>query len=386
MYHSENLPSETAEYFISHVDLTGNDMDLIDKLKIAGRILYSWEARRRLSDLLDKYPVDIAHIHNIYHHISPSILHVLKKRKIPAVMTLHDYKMVCPSYYMMADGRPCESCRNGKYFMAIKNKCVKNSFIKSALCTLEMYLQHKVLNIYKNIDIFISPSLFLKKKLKEMGFNKEIIYLPNFIDLQGNEEFKSVLVPKKNMEKTVIYFGRLSPGKGLWTLIDAARLLSQKKGMKIEVEIVGDGPLREKLEEKVKKEKINNIRFLGYLTGPALYQQVKKSLAMVLPSEWYENNPISVLESFAMGIPVIGARIGGIPELVKDNETGLTFEPGNLLDLQEKICSLVEEPLRLIEMGKRARALVEEKFNAEKHYDELMKVYCLATEKKSKLI
>src|SRR3990172_9720720 len=127
--------------------------------------------------------------------------------------------MVCASYSMIVNGKPCEACIGGKYFNALINRCVKNSRSKSALATLEMYLHHKVLDIYSNVDAFISPSLFLKNKLKEMGFKKEIIYLPNFIDIKKFEAIKNE--NDKRKEHSIVYFGRLSSEKGLWTLLRA---------------------------------------------------------------------------------------------------------------------------------------------------------------------
>src|SRR3972149_4769527 len=323
MQHPENLPCETSNYFMPYIDLVSSN-GMISQIKTAGRILYSLDAKKRLSKLLNKYQVDIAHLHNIHHQISPSILHELKKREIPVVMTLHDYKMACASYSMLANSKPCEACSEGRYLNALKNRCVKESMSKSALATLEMYLHHKVLDIYSYVDAFISPSLFLKNKLKEMGFKKEITHLPNFIDIK---KFEQIREDKENKHKnTVVYFGRLSSEKGLWTLLEAAKMLKTK----VEVKIIGEGPIRKELEEKVKKEGISNVNFLGYMKGEYLYKEIVKSKAVVMPSEWYENNPMSVLEAFALGKPVVGANIGGIPELVKDGVTGFTFEPGNI--------------------------------------------------------
>lgn len=374
MHHPDNLPCETAECFMSYVDLNSSN-GFVSELKMAGRILYSLEARKRLSKLLDKYPVDIAHLHNIYHYISPSILHELKKRRIPIVMTLHDYKLVCASYRLLANGEPCEACHGGKYFKAIKKGCVENSLAKSILAALEMYLHHKFLEIFKNVDIFISPSLFLKNKLGEMGFNKEIIYLPNFVDIKRYEEFDTKRTYEKVEEpNSVVYFGRLSREKGLRILIEAAELLL-RKNRRIEIKIIGIGPLKDELEKKAESEVIKNVSFLGFKRGEDLFQEVMKSMAVVLPSEWYENNPLSILEAFSMGIPVIGAKIGGIPELVKDNETGLTFEPGNSKDLASKIEYMVNNPDKVAEMGGKVRVYVEQELDAEKHYERLMEIY-----------
>lgn len=379
MQHPKNLTCETSNYFVPYVDLS-KSCGFVNQVKTAGRILYSFEAKRRLSKLLDKYKVDLAHLHNIYHHISPSILYELKKRNIPIVMTLHDYKMVCASYSMLSNNKPCEACQGGGYYQALKKRCVKDSLLKSALAVSEMYFHHWFLDIYDKVDVFISPSLFLKKKLEEMGFKKKIIHLPNFVDMEKlNNIDQASCEAGKN---TIVYFGRLSQEKGLWTLLKASKLLNQTNvGRKLEIKIIGDGPIRDKLQERVRAEGINNVRFLGYLQGRPLYQEIKESLAVVLTSECYENNPVSVLESFALCKTVVGARIGGIPELVRDNETGLTFEPGNTEDLTSKIRYLVNNPEENARMGRNARSLIEGEFSKEKHYEKLMEIYRYAISK-----
>lgn len=378
MCHPQNLPCVTSDYFMPYAELNTDKSSpaIMEQLRTAGRIIYSFTAKDSISRLLDNYPVDIAHLHNIYHHISPSVLHVLKKRRIPVIMTLHDYKMVCASYHLQSHGKPCEACRGGRYFMAISRRCVKESLAKSVLNTVEMYLHHRVLDIYNNVDVFISPSRFLKDKLFEMGFKKEIIHLPNYIDIEKFREFnKKTEEGKAEREKSVVYFGRLSQEKGLLTLLEAAKILKDQNKNSLEIKIIGDGPMRDELEQKVKTGGIDNVRFLGYMKGESLYREVKKSLAAILPSEWYENNPMSVIESFILSTPVIGARIGGIPELVKDNETGLTFQPGNEEDLSEKIKMFLDNNSLPGEMGKKARELAGHEFSAERHYQRLMEIY-----------
>jgi glycosyltransferase involved in cell wall biosynthesis len=373
MQHPENLTCETSDYFVPYIDMSIVD-GFVNKMRAAGRILYSFDARRRLSKLLDAYEVEIIHIHNIYHHISPSILHEIKKRGIPVVMTLHDYKMVCASYSMLFGNKPCEACSGGKYYNALLKKCVKDSWFKSMLAAAEMYFHHKILNIYDTVDIFISPSLFLKNKLEETGFKKNIIHLPNFINLQKFKFDNRMSHPDD--KKSIVYFGRLSHEKGLWTLLEASRSLKHDNiGRNIEIKIIGDGPIRDELKELVKADGINNVRFLGYLQGKELYQEINKSSVVVLTTECYENNPVSVLEAFALSKPVVGARIGGIPELVKDGETGITFEPGNPNDLSSKILHMINNPVKADEMGKNARELVELEFNAEKYYEKSIEIY-----------
>ncbi|MDO8281321.1 MAG: glycosyltransferase family 4 protein [Thermodesulfovibrionia bacterium] len=380
--HPENIPCEMDKYFMPYVDFSARH-SIIDQLKIAGRVIYSLEAKKRLTRLIEEYPVDVAHLHNIYHVFSPSILHVLKKKKIPVVMSLHDYKMVCGSYTLLRRhpiyGTVCEECSGGKYYKAVKNKCVKNSFAKSLLTAVEMYLHHKVLDIYKNVDIFICTSKFAKSKLEEMGFKKNFFYLPNFIDTKKLSAF-NFAAGKIEKSKAVLYIGRHVPEKGLWTLLDAAGIL-YKKNKTIEIKLSGEGPFTEILKAKVKEENIGNVRFLGFLKYEDLCCEIQNSAAVVLPSECHDNNPISVIESFAMSVPVIGARMGGIPELVRDYETGLTFEAGNAQDLSEKIEYVIDNPDKAADWGKMAKKLVEEKLGAEKYYADLMEIYQLASKK-----
>lgn len=373
MFHPDNFPCDTSEYFMPDVDLNTNDKNPVNQMKIALRVLYSFESKKRLSRLLDRNPVDIAHLHNIHHQISPSILHELKKRNIPVVMTLHDYKMVCASYSLSWNEKPCEACCGKKYFNAVPRRCVKDSYAKSILAAIEMYLHHRLLDIYDMVDVFISPSLFLKNKLGEMGFKKKVIHLPNFITKFENCEERSDEGSCK--ENTIIYFGRLSREKGLLTFLKAMKLLQDNDTVTLKVNIIGEGPLKDTLRKNAAGENVHNIRFLGYLKGEALYREIKKSKVVILPSEWYENNPISVLEAFALGKPVIGANIGGIPELVKNNITGLTFEPGNVKDLAEKIKCLLENPEKIKTMGENARLFVEQELNAEKYYQRIIQIY-----------
>lgn len=362
MQNPKNLPSEHKGYFTSNVDYEKGKLK--DKIDAALKLLYSFEAKRKIEQLIKQERPDIAHLHNIYHQISPSILHSLKKYRIPIVMTLHDYKMVCASYLLFADGRPCEACMGERYYNCFLKACVKDSRAKSFLNTIEMYLHHKMLRIYGLVDVFISPSKFVKHKLERMAFKRKIIHLPNFIKCDEiiNPQFSAG-------EKSIVYFGRLSPEKGLFTLLKAV------KGLDVVLKIIGVGPAEESLRLKAKNEKLTNINFLGYMIGEELKDEIAKSMFAVLPSECYENNPRSVIEAFALGKPVVGARIGGIPELVKDKVTGSTFKAGDVKDLREKIEQLINSPDKITEMGKNARAFVEQELNPEKHYQRLMEIY-----------
>jgi len=358
MDHPENPDHPYKELFVSFVDYN-NQGGIFQRIKAATNLLYSFEAKNRIEKLLDIEKPDIVHLNNFAHQISPSILDVFARYNTPAVMTMHDYKMVCPTYSMLLNGMPCERCKDGKYYLCVLKNCTKSSYAKSLLNTVEMYLHHKILKIYNKIDLFISPSIFLKKKVEEMGFKGKVFYLPNFIKL---EDFSPCY---KSEESSIIYAGRLSQEKGIATLLRAV------KGLDVKVKIIGDGPIRDGLE----RIKPSNVIFSGYMNHEQLKKEVKASTGLIIPSECYENNPRAVIEAFAIGKPVIGSRIGGIPELVKDGKTGYTFEPGDALDLRNKIEYLLENRDSAIEMGENGRRFVEEYFNSENHYRRLMEIY-----------
>lgn len=358
----ENPVYPYEKLFTKNIDLNAA-VGLIERLKIASNLLYSFDAKRKVEQLVQMVRPDIVHLNNFAHQISPSILQVFRHYNIPTVMTLHDYKMVCASYLMIHEGRICEACKNGKYNMCFWKKCVKDSRLKSLLNTIEMYLHHKIMHIYDLIDLYIAPSVFLKQKLYDMGFTKKVIYLPNFV----NE--RNIRSKTRSKNNRFLYFGRLSFEKGLTTLIKAVR------GIDIELHIVGTGLHEYALKCLTSSEKAHNVLFMGYRSGHELAREISEALAVIVPSEWYENNPRAVLEAFSAGKPVIGARIGGIPELVIDYETGLTFHPGDIADLKKSILYCSSNKDKMMEMGKRAQQFAKENFSSTKHYNMLMDIY-----------
>jgi len=369
MEHPRNPNYPYRHLFLPYLDFNQPGGPL-RQLTLACNILYSIEAKRKIRKLLKIDKPDIVHLNNFAHQISPSILDVFAEHRIPVVMTMRDYKLVCPSYAMLTpDGRQCEKCKNAKFYQCFLNKCVKDSYLKSFLNTLEMYF-HRWIHIYDKIDTFISPSEFLKNKVREMGLKAKVVCLPNFIEIN---EFIPQFEPRGNR---IVYFGRLSREKGICTLIEAM------KGLECDLVVIGAGPLKSNLMSKVKKERLDNIHFLGYKTGFELKSEIQNSIAVVLPSECYENNPRTVMESFALGKPVIGSRIGGIPELIHDGETGFTYNAGDAADLRSKIELLLGDPILTIKMGKRARKFVEDNLNSEDHYQKLMKIYQSAIDNK----
>jgi len=365
MDHPDNPKYPDKDLFVDNLDLNIAGGVKV-QLDIAVKLLYSFEAKRKVEALIKRAgKPDVVHLHNFAHQISPSILHVFKKYDIPVVMTMHDYKLVCALYTFLSDGKVCEKCKGRKYINCFKQGCVRGSKAKSLLNTIEMYLHHKILKLYDLVDVYISPSVFLKNKVAEMGFENKVVHIPNFVKTD-------IFRPSYDwQEKSICYVGRLSHEKGILTLVEAV------KGLDVTLKIIGDGPALGEVEEKIKKENISNVKLLGYMNSDQLKEETINSMFNVIPSEWYENNPRSVIEAFALGKPAVGACIGGIPELIKDNKTGLTFEPGNVEDLREKINNMVNDPEKVVEMGKKARRFVVQELNAGKHYEGLMGIYQL---------
>ncbi|MFQ6126910.1 MAG: glycosyltransferase family 4 protein, partial [Candidatus Heimdallarchaeota archaeon] len=328
--------------------------------------IYSLEARNKLLKLITRENPDIAHVHKFSNTLTPSILYALKKKNIPVVQTLHDYRTVCPNYNMYDFNRfeLCEDCKGHKYFNAVRRRCQKSSYLIGLNIALESYLYH-FLNTYEStIDLFISPSNFLKEKIIEFGIDKnKVICIPNFVNCGD-------YTPNYSNSNYILYFGRLEKHKGIKTLI-----LAMKHVKNSMLYLIGSGNYRNEMEEYVRKNNIGNVAFSGFLERKQLIRLIKHSLFTILPSEWYENCPIAILESFALGKPVIGANIGGIPELVEDGSTGMLFDSGNVDDLAEKINYLLNNKGLAVEMGKNARKKVEGEYNKDIHYKRLMEAY-----------
>jgi len=370
MSHPLNQPLPHQDTFITHIDFNGT-LTITEKVKAGLRILYSFEARTRLERLLKQWKPDIVHLHNIAHQISPSILSVLEGNHIPVVMTMHDYKLVCPTYLLHVNNQVCERCRGGQYFHCLKQKCTKGSGLKSMVNMLEMYLHHSIMNLYQPISTFLAVSHFMKSKVEDMGFRRPVKVLRNFLDLSAFEP------DYESGDRSVIYFGRLSHEKGLITLVDAM------KDTDLKLKIVGDGPMKEQVIGKIRGEGIQNVSLLGFKSGQDLHDEIRKSMFSIIPSEWYETFGYTIIESFALGKPVVGSRIGAIPELMEGGGTGFLFEPGNTVDLRERILSLAGQPDLIKDMGRQARQYVEEHFQAEEHYQRLLEIYHCAMSKEA---
>ncbi|WP_199688092.1 glycosyltransferase family 4 protein [Noviherbaspirillum sedimenti] len=362
MRHEKNLPSEWADYFVDEIEF-GEDYNFMQKALRAQKVAYSFEARRKISQLLDATNPHVAHAHNIYHHLSPSFLGVLKKRGIPTVMTVHDLKLACPAYKMLAHDGICERCKDGAIWNVARQRCIKDSFTLSSVVLAETVL-HRLLGSYANgIDRFVVPSRFCLEKLVEWGWPRErFTYIPNFVDLEQ-------LRPCHAPGKSYVFMGRLTAEKGVATFVRAVAAAGVRGW------IVGTGPEEQKLRALAESNGAN-IQFLGYQQGTKLFRILSAARALVLPSELYENAPVSIMEAYALERPVIGADIGGIPELIRENETGAMFPSGDHLALADKLRQFdAMSQTQIHTMGKAGRVWMENEFTARHYLARLLALY-----------
>lgn len=362
MHHPRNLPTPWSEYFVDEIEF-GSAYSPLEKARRAGRVIYSWQARERLGKLLDVVRPAVCHAHNIYHHISPSILGLLARRGVPVVLTLHDLKIACPAYNMLASDGICERCRGGRLYNVVTQRCIKQSPVLSSVVLAEAVL-HRMLGSYtRNVSRFVVPSRFYIGKLIEWGWPAErFCHVPNFVDVK---DYK----PRVHPGDRFLYFGRLSREKGIQTLLASAARA------RVALTIVGTGPDLEFLQ-RTADTLGTDVKFRGFLTGTALHDAIREARAVVLPSEWYENAPMSVLEAYALGKPVIGARIGGIPELVQEGQTGLLFASGNIEALADALGQLQSMPdAQLAGMGQAGRDWIASEFSSERYLDRILALY-----------
>ncbi|MFH0988287.1 MAG: glycosyltransferase family 4 protein [Parcubacteria group bacterium] len=366
MKDGRNVASGQEKYFADNVDLT----DTKNVIALSGRLLYNKEVATRLEKLIIDEKPDIAHLHNFAHQLTPAILKPLKKHKIPIVQTLHDLQIICPNYSLLSHGEICERCRKHKYYQCVLHVCVRGSFRLSMLAALELYGQWVFKYYREKIDLFISPSDFLKNKLIDWGVDQPIETVNNFVDLKK-------LTPNYAAGEYLVYVGRLSPEKGLRTLLKAMIDLPS-----IPLKIIGDGPMRDELIEFIAENDLKHVEMCGLKSGDELFALIKNSRILILPSECYENYPMVAIEALALGKPILTTRLGGIPEIVTDNLTGWFFEAGNVDDLREKIQIHFNDIEKLETAGRAGRAGVERRNSEDKYYRKLMECYEMVRDEK----
>jgi glycosyltransferase involved in cell wall biosynthesis len=347
-----NRATPYEPYFVPRVDYHGKG--LRKAIRLARDVIWNKDAAARLGRLLDDFRPDVAHLHNFHHQLSPSILTELSRRRIPVVQTLHDYKWVCPAYLFLSHGEVCERCGPGNRFHpVVRRRCHHDSFLRSLVVHLESSRSWGRRD-FDRVARFLAPSQFMADRVIAHGLPRERVQVMPYFIRTGSYR------PAESTGAEFLYAGRLSREKGLSILFDA---LARSEG-RLRLAVAGTGPLEAELLERARDERLG-VEFLGHLRAQELHDAIRRSLAVVVPSLWYENQPYAVLESFALGVPVIASDIGGLPELVREEETGSLVPPGYAAGLRDAMDRMMSDRTGARRMGFNARALIEQEFDAE---------------------
>ena len=362
MVDSRGQPTPYDQHFMPHVDFK-DETTWLRKARLAVRAIYSLEARRRIRAVIGEFQPDIAHIRNIYHHLSPSILWELKAQNIPVIYHLNDFKVLCPSYNLVLRGEACEACKGGEFWHALTTKCYPGWGARMTLVA-EAYV-HKWLGTYpKCVDCFLAPSQFVRDKFVEHGWDpSKFEVLPHF------QRIKPVVQPITE-NAPLLYFGRLSPEKGVADLLRAMQRLPS-----LRLIVAGDGPERGRLEQLAAELRLANVEFAGHMRGAELERTIASSRFTVLPSHAYETLGKTILESYAQARAVVATDLGSRRELVHAGKTGLLYRTGDVDKLARAILFLSSQPELAEKMGRAGQEQARQRHSSEVHYAKLIRLY-----------
>ena len=338
----------------------------LSMLKLLGRATYSFEARSKADQLVAATDPDLAYVHNIYNYMSPSMLHSFAKRELPVVMRVPDYNMICAELHFLQHGQMCTECLNGSYWKAVQHRCLKSSLGASAARAFSMYV-HRWMHVYDTVDLFITPSAFMRDRLIDAGFDGDrIVHLQSFYPGQISE------IEEAEEEDYILYFGRVAPEKAIDTLIRASAQL--EGGPRV---LIAGGDVdgtETKLRELADEVGATQVEFVGFQDRESLDRLIAGSLFTVVPSRWYDNCPMSVLESFAHAKPVVASAVGGIPEQITP-ECGILCEPDDPTELAGAMQTLLADSSLRRSMGQAARQRLQTHYSPDLHCDRLLELF-----------
>jgi len=353
-----NLDDPWSKYWPSRINF--ETPSLWDRLRAPGRIIYSQAAKRRLTAMIKVFKPDIIHVHNIYHQLSPSILDAARLAQVPVIMTLHDYKLICPNYSLLNHGKICEKCLDGHFWHCFKERCFKDSLGQSFLASIETSYHQWRHTYERGVKLFIAPSYFMADKCKQAGWpDDKLRVVINPV---------SFLPPvKREPQDYFLYFGRLSKEKGVDILL---RAIAQTD---YSLKIAGSGPEEHHCRSLAQELGLNHrVEFLGQKTPEEISQLLTGAIAAVIPSIWYENMPLSLLEALSQGCPVVASKIGGLSEIIEPGYNGWLCQPGEGSSLVQAL-NLAWQPDLAI-MSQQAQESVK-KYNWDCHLRAIENIY-----------
>jgi glycosyltransferase involved in cell wall biosynthesis len=361
-----NYPSPYSEFFVRDIDAL--KLNFIEQLLFMPRKLYSWEANRKLKKVIDHFEPDLAHIHLYKGGLTAAILPVLRRKNIPTVITLHDYSLLCPRNIMIdGKGKICERCLTMTRLNCIYHRCNRKNLYYSIVNYLEFVLNNDIFKPknYFNRIICVSKFNYLKHSSHPL-FRERFLHLYNFYPLLSQSN------PKTVKGSYFLFYGRLAPEKGVMTLINTWKRL----GEEVQLKIIGEGVMSAMIKDEIKNNNLTNIEFLGFRKGEELFSYIRNASFVLVPSEWYENNPLTIVEAYSSGKPVIGSNIGGIPELIIEEKTGYLFSMGDSMELEAKINKAMQlTEGDYLEMSETAYRFACDKFSEKTHYRDLLNIY-----------
>ncbi len=369
----ENLPSPYSRYFPQSKETRSGVFRPVNNIIT---YFYHFEAAEKLEKLIDDEQPDIAQIHLIWGQLSPSILKVLKRKNIPAVLTVHDYRLVCPDFlFRNGKGEICEQCEGHKFWKCVVNKCCRGSRGLSMMMASEQYTRNLLFNPAKLLSGIVYVSDFSR--------NIHEKYMPSLKQLPAVRLYNTANIiadTPSTASDYLLFFGRLSDEKGISTLVKAVAGLPKMK-----LKIAGNGPLETEMKDFCARRGIDNIEFIGFKTGEDLHKLVREARFVVVPSECYENNPMTIVEAYSAGVPVIGSAIGGIPEVIEEGKTGFTFtvkDVDSLAQVLRKSSELSDSEYTA--MRSNALSFAKENFNPDKYFLSLDTLFRKLTEDSTK--
>jgi glycosyltransferase involved in cell wall biosynthesis len=335
-----------------------------ERLALVSRVVWAKDARQDIAALLRQEKPQLAHMHNTFMMVSPSVYSACREVGVPVVQTLHNYRLLCPAANFFRKAHVCEECVEHSLWRGIRHGCYRDSRPATMTVALMLALHRRWRTWMEMVNGYIALTEFARQKFISGGLPADNVSVkPNFVHPDPGERAGS--------GEYALFVGRLAPEKGLHILLASWERLHNS----LPLHVVGDGPMRTRLEAQAVECGLANILFRGRLTRSAVWEAIKGAKFLILPSECYENFPVTVAEAFACGIPVICSRHGAMQEIVSDSRTGLHFTPGSPEDLAQKVEWASTHPGRMAEMGKEARREYESRYASERNYSLLMEIY-----------